>query len=158
MVCIRGKILFLGRFIMANSAHYFVINTNQPFFIFDSDGNWHATVLNNCIWDAHGRYIGFVRGPEYDVYTAAGEWIGQLMVDGRIIRKRVYERQPELSLKKLRPRRPGNLPPDAPLPPSIAQLRYHYVDVLEWDPQIFERQANHQSDSSAHASQAKAHR
>jgi hypothetical protein len=131
---------------------------NRPFFIFDSAGKWHATVLNNIIWDARGRYLGFVRGADYDVYTAAGEWIGQLMPDGRIIRKRVYDRQPELGLKKLRPRRPRNLPPNAPMPPSAAALRYHYVDVLEWDPDVFNRGRDHQPDSGHHAAPAKAHR
>lgn len=148
----------LGSYPMVNTNPYFAINPNKPFFIFDSHGNWHATVLHSSIWDSRGRYIGFIRGSEHDVYTAAGEWIGQLMADGRIIRKRVYERQPELSLKKLRPRQPGNLPPDAPLPPSIAELRYHYVDVLLWNPQIFDASSDQRSNSGSYASQAKAHR
>lgn len=150
--------LFVGNLLMANPARNFVINANKPFFIFDSRGNWHATVLNSSIWDAYGRYVGFVRGPEHDVYTAKGEWIGQLMADGRIIRRRVYERQPELGLKKLRPRQPGNLPPNAPMPPSATELRYHYVDVLEWDPDVFSRASKRKSDARSHGSQAKAHR
>ena len=122
---------------MANSANKPTISPDQPFFIFDSRGEWHATLLNMCLWDAHGEYIGFVRGPEYDVYTAYGQWIGNLTADGRIVRKRTRDRQIVLKIRKLPPPRPQNLPPKAPLPPMSGDLGYHYIDVLEWEPDVF---------------------
>lgn len=122
---------------MATTSGSFTVNPNEPFFIFDTHGEWHATLLNNCVWDARGDYIGFVRGPNHDVYTAFGEWIGNLSKDGRIVRRRVKDRQMVLKVRKLPPPRPKNLPPRAPLPPLSGDLGYHYIDVLEWDPDAF---------------------
>ncbi len=114
-----------------------MIDPDKPFFVFDSRGEWHATLLNSCLWDARGEYIGFVRGPNHDVYTVYGEWIGNLTADGRIVRKRVSDRQTLLRIRKLPPPRPRNLPPRAPLPPMSADLGHHFIDVLEWDPNVF---------------------
>ena len=122
---------------MAKSTSKLIIKPDEPFFIFDSSGEWHATLLNNCLWDARGEYIGFVRGPNFDVYTVYGQWIGNLSQDGRIIRKRTNDRQPMLKIRKLAPPKPRNLPPRAPLPPLTGDLGYHLIDVLEWDPDVF---------------------
>ncbi len=119
---------------MSKSKNTLNIDPSQPFFIFDTRGEWHATLLENCLWDARGDYVGFVRPPRYDVYSIDGRWIGNLTPDGRIIRKRMLDKQPTLKIRKLTPARPRNLPPRAPLPPLTADLGYHYVDVLEWDP------------------------
>jgi hypothetical protein len=127
---------FGGEF-MAKPAKNYTIKPDEPFFVFDSHGEWHATLLNNCLWDARGDYIGFVRGANHDVYTVYGEWIGNLSPDGRIVRKRVTNRQVMLKIRKLPPPKPNNLPPRAPLPPMTADLGYHYIDVLEWDPNVF---------------------
>lgn len=115
----------------------FVIDPQKPFFIFDSKGEWHATLINGCLWDARGEYIGFVRSDAYDVYTAYGEWIGNLTRDGRIVRRRVVERQPLLKIKRLRPEKPKNLPAHAPLPPQHSELAHTMIDVLDWDPDVF---------------------
>jgi hypothetical protein len=123
---------------MADAGRKPTINPDEPFFIFDSRGEWHATLLNNCLWDARGEYIGFVRGAEYDVYTAYGQWIGNLAPDGRIIRKRTKDQRAILKIKKLPPPRPANLPPKAPLPRMSGDLGYHYIDVLEWEPNVFD--------------------
>lgn len=133
--------------IMANGAK-FTIKLDEPFFIFDTHGEWHATLLNNCLWDSRGEYIGFVRGPNYDVYTAYGQWIGNLSPDGRIVRKRTHQRQPMLKIRKLRPPKPQNLPPRAPLPPLTADLGYQLVDVLEWDPEVFDNVPDLKEDMS----------
>jgi hypothetical protein len=133
---------------MAKSAPAFVIRPSKPFCVYDSNGVWHATVVNFCIWDLQGEYIGFVRGSHHDVYTAHGEWIGCLTADGRVVRERFYEQQPLLELKKLHPPRPRNLPPRAPKAPRATKLDYHYVDVLEWDPDAFRSLPNPKSDLS----------
>lgn len=114
-----------------------VVDPAKPFFIYDTQGDWHATLLSGCLWDARGEYIGFVRGENYDVYTTYGEWIGNLSPDGRIVRKRSQPSQPLLKIRRLRPPKPNNLPPRAPLPPLTSDLGYHLIDVLDWDPDVF---------------------
>lgn len=122
---------------MEKKKKQFNIDPRKPFFIYDTRGDWHATLLNGCLWDSRGEYLGFVRGEDHDVYTAHGEWIGNLSVDGRIVRKRVHQSQPLLKIRRLRPPKPQNLPPRAPLPPLTGDLGYHLIDVLDWDPDIF---------------------
>lgn len=124
----------------------FIIDPNKPFFIYDTSGDWHATLINGCLWDARGDYIGFVRGENYDVFTSFGEWIGNLSRDGRIVRKRVPPRQPLLKVRRLRPPKPSNLPPRAPLPPMVADLGHHLIDVLDWDPDVFKTVPDQKSD------------
>jgi hypothetical protein len=133
---------------MSKFEQKFKIDPAKPFFIFDTRGEWHATLLNSCLWDARGEYIGFVRGPNYDVYTAYGEWIGNLSADGRIIRKRITERQSVLKIRKLTPPKPRNLPPRPPLPPLTADLGYNFIDVLEWDPDVFKSVPDMKADMS----------
>ncbi|MBK8025990.1 MAG: hypothetical protein IPK19_32545 [Chloroflexi bacterium] len=119
-------------------ARKFSIDPTKPFFVFDTAGDWHATVLGWYIFDVRGDYIGFVRNANYDVFTRSGEWIGNLYPDGRVIRNRNAERPP--LLKNLPPVPPKpKLPPRAPLPPINGDLGYSRIDVLEWDPDIFKR-------------------
>ncbi|HVU11291.1 MAG TPA: hypothetical protein VHD90_08435 [Phototrophicaceae bacterium] len=116
----------------------FTINPEKPFFIFDTAGEWHATALGWSIFDGRGDYIGFIRNEAYDVYTTSGEWIGNIIADGRIIRNRNVDRPP--LLKKLPPKPPKpKLPSRAPLAPLPGDLGFSKLDVLEWDPEIFKR-------------------
>ena len=84
----------------------FTIDPTKPFFIFDTAGEWHATVLGWYIFDLRGDYIGFVRNEGYDVYTTSGEWIGNLYKDGRIIRQRSADRPPLLKHVPPKPPKP----------------------------------------------------
>ena len=113
-------------------ARRFAIDPNKPFFIYDTRGEWHATVLQWYVFDGRGDYVGFVRNESYDVYTISGEWIGQIFHDGRIVRNKNVDRPP--LLKKLPPK-----PSRAKLPPMNAELGFSRMDVLEWDPEIFKR-------------------
>lgn len=121
----------------------FTINPDKPFFIYDTPGDWLGVVMNGFIFDPRGDYIGFIKEdkPEvYDVYTSSsGEWIGYLIPDGRIVRKRTADRRP--LYKPLPPKqpKPQNFPGRAPLPPQIADLGFDKIDVLEWDPEVFKR-------------------
>jgi hypothetical protein len=116
----------------------FVIDPEKPFFIFDTRGDMHGVKLGEYIYDARGEYIGFVRGETYDVYTAVGEWIGNLIPDGRIVRKRNYERRPLLEDKP--PKQPTiRITARVPLPPMTADLGFDKIDVLDWDEDIFKR-------------------
>jgi len=125
----------------------FAIDPNKPFFIFDTRGDWHATVLNEYIFDTRGDYIGFIRGDEHDAYTTIGEWIGNLWSDGRIIRKRSTEqRRPLVKDLPPKPAKPDKLPARAHLPPMFAELGFDKIDVLEWDDEVFKRVSDMLSD------------
>ncbi|PJF27806.1 MAG: hypothetical protein CUN53_02655 [Phototrophicales bacterium] len=120
----------------------FTIDPKKPFFIYDTPGDWQGVVLSNFIFDPRGDYIGFIieEKPEvYDVYTASGEWIGYLIPDGRIVRKRTSDRRPLLKKLPPKPAKPNPFPSRAPLPPQTADLGFDRIDVLEWDPEIFKR-------------------
>lgn len=124
----------------------FVIESDRPFFIYDTRGQWHATKIGEYLWDTRGEYIGFVRGENYDVYTSAGEWIGNLWPDGRIVRKRTADRRPLIKELPAKPMKPASLPAHAPLPPMTGDLGFDKIDVLEWDDEIFRRISDLQSD------------
>ncbi|MFO7320975.1 MAG: hypothetical protein DIU68_004545 [Chloroflexota bacterium] len=116
----------------------FVIDPEKPFFIFDTRGDAHGVKLGPYLYDMRGEYIGYVRGEEYDVYTASGEWIGNLYPDGRIVRKRNYQRRP-LDVNRPAPQPRIRITARVPLPPMAADLGFDKVDVLEWDDEIFQR-------------------
>jgi hypothetical protein len=117
----------------------FTIDPNKPFFVFDTAGDWHATILNGCIFDLRGDYIGFIRNENHDVYTQVGEWVGNLYPDGRIIRQRNIDRPPLLKNVPPKPTAKPKLPASAPLAPLPGDLGYSKIDVMEWDPEVFKR-------------------
>jgi hypothetical protein len=117
----------------------FVIDPNKPFYIYDTAGDWQAIKFGYFIFDTRGEYIGFCINDVHDVYTAGGEWIGNLIPDGRIVRKRTAPRLPLYKHLPPKPAKPEKLPARAPLPPQTADLGFDKIDVLEWDPEIFKR-------------------
>jgi len=117
----------------------FEIDPTKPFFVFDTAGDWQATKMGPFLFDSRGDYIGFVLGEQHDVFTADGEWVGNLFPDGRIVRKRNYNRPPLHPNPPKQQAKPQNLPGRAPLPPMCADLGYDKVDVLDWDPDVFKR-------------------
>jgi hypothetical protein len=125
----------------------FRIDPEKPFFIFDTAGDWQATKLGDFLFDSRGDYIGFVRGERHDVYTTDGEWVGNIYPDGRIIRKRNYDRPPLLPNLPPKPMKPRNLPGRAPLPPMTGDLGFDKVDVLDWDPDVFKRLSDLRKDA-----------
>ncbi len=114
------------------------IDPTQPFFIFDSRGEVHAVKLGGYLYDMRGDYIGYVRGEFHDVYTASGEWIGNIYTDGRIVRKRTADRRP-LDLNRPSPQPKIRITARVPLPSMSADLGFDKIDVLEWDEEIFKR-------------------
>jgi hypothetical protein len=116
----------------------FTIDPNKEFFIFDTRGDVHGVLIGQYLYDMRGEYMGYVRGEDYNVYTTSGEWVGNIWPDGRIVRKRNYQRLP------LETDRPATQPKiritaRIPLPPMAADLGFDKVDVLEWDDEIFKR-------------------
>jgi hypothetical protein len=116
----------------------YTIDREQPFFIFDSRGEAHALKLRDYVYDLRGEYIGYVRGGDYDVFTAGGEWIGALVPDGRIVRKRTGGRRP-LDANRPAPQPRIRVTARIPLAPMSADLGFDQIDVLEWDEDIFKR-------------------
>jgi hypothetical protein len=113
-------------------------------YIWDSYGDWVATLLDGHIWDLRGIWIGWVE-ENGDVYKSDGEWIGTLSKDSRILRKRTANRR-ELRNDMPSPPPKPELPARAPLPPSFSELSYSVIDVLEEDPSIFKRLSDRRPD------------
>lgn len=116
----------------------FPIDPEKPFFIFDTRGDVHAVVMGEYLFDMRGEYIGYQRGETHDVYTAAGEWVGNIIQDGRIVRKRNFDRPP---IDESRPAKQEKIrvPARVPLPPQTADLGFNMIDVLDWDDEVFKR-------------------
>ncbi|MDX2160642.1 MAG: hypothetical protein SF162_04890 [bacterium] len=121
------------------SQRKFVIDPDKPFFIYNTAGDWLATKMGIYLFDTRGDYIGFVLNDVHDVYTASGEWIGNLYPDGRIVRKRNYDRLPLLKKLPPKPTKPAKMPVRAPLQQLPADLGFDKIDVLEWDEEVFKR-------------------
>jgi hypothetical protein len=108
----------------------------KPRFIFNTAGDWVATLVDRFIWDLTAAWVGWMDGDE--VYTTDGEWVGTLSRDSRILRKRAAPRPPLRTDVPPKPPKP-DLPGRAPLPPSFSELAFSMVDILEEDPEIFKR-------------------
>lgn len=121
-----------------SSIRKFVIDPNKPFYIYNTAGDWLALKLGVYIFDTRGDYIGYVINDIHDVYTASGEWIGNLYPDGRIVRKRNYDRPPLMKRTPPKPPKP-KMPTRAPLQSLPADLGFDKIDVLEWDEEVFKR-------------------
>jgi hypothetical protein len=116
----------------------FTIDPEKPFFIFDSRGDTHGVKLGDYLYDMRGEYMGYVRGDTYEVYTSSGEWVGNLWHDGRVVRKRNFNRPP-LDENKPAPQPKIRITARVPLPPMSGDLGFDKLDVLEWDDEIFKR-------------------
>ncbi len=112
-------------------------------FIWNTRGDWIATLVDGHLWDPAGHWIGWVEGE--DVYKADGEWIGTLSRDGRILRRRSelrHDLHPRIPAVPAKP----DLPTLPPLPPLFAELSHTVVDVAERDPDIFKRLSDRRPD------------
>ena len=115
----------------------------KPQFIWNTYGDWVATLIDRFIWDTGGSWIGWVDGE--NVYTTDGEWIGTLSRDSRIIRRRSDKRPPLRTDVPAKPAKP-DLPSRPPLPPTFGDLGYSHFDVLEEDPEAFKRLSDRRKD------------
>jgi hypothetical protein len=117
----------------------------KPQFIYNTSGDWMATVLGPHIFDSRGEYIGFTEGA--NAYTRDGEWVGDVSKDGRILRKRTGKTKPLHPNPVAKPlTKPSTLPGRAPLPPQTADIGYDMIDVLEEDPEVFKRLSDRRAD------------
>lgn len=113
-------------------------------FVYDTRGEWHATLIGTALYDTRGEYVAYLEDGE--VYKRDGEWLGRLNKDGRILRKRTELRRELHSRPPDRPPKPRGLPARAPLPPMMAELDFSTVDVLHEDPDIFKRVSDQRPD------------
>ncbi len=113
-------------------------------FIWNTDGDWVATLVDGHLWDMGGFWVGWVE-PGGHVYTTDGEWIGTLSKDSRILRKRTVSQRELRTDIPPRPAKP-ELPGRAPLPPSFTGLPYSVIDVLEEEPDIFKKLSERRPD------------
>ncbi len=116
----------------------FVIDPEKTFFIFDTRGDVHGVLIGQYLYDMRGEYMGYVRGEDYNVFTGSGEWVGNIWPDGRIVRKRNFQRPP-LETDKPAAQPKIRITARIPLPAMAADLGFDKVDVLEWDDEIFKR-------------------
>jgi hypothetical protein len=108
-----------------------------PRYIWNTPGDWVATLVDKFIWDPAGHVIGWVDGDE--VFTFDGEWVGTLSRDSRILKKRASPRPPLRNDVPAKPASKPELPGRATLPPSFSELNYSTIDVMEEDPEVFKR-------------------
>lgn len=96
-------------------------------YIFNTSGEYVAFVDSKNIFSPNGNWLGFIeRGNE--VYDKDGQFIGYLLDDDRIVRKRN-----ELKPRVMRPLRP--IRPIRPIRPlrrlRMLRLPHPYEDVFE---------------------------
>ena len=115
----------------------------KPQIIWNTAGDWVATLIDGFIWDLGGMWVGWMDGEE--VYTTDGEWAGTLSRDSRILRKRAAPHPPLRTDVPPKPAKP-DLPGRAPLPPSFSELTYSIYDVMEEDPEVFKRLSDKRPD------------
>nr|MBN1229630.1 hypothetical protein [Anaerolineae bacterium] len=114
-------------------------------FIWNTYGDWIATLVDGFVWDHRGTCVAWVEGENKEVFTADGEWIGQISKDSRILRKRTELRRDLHPSPPAFPPRP-DLPARAPLPPTFSELPYSIIDVLEEDPDVFKHISDRRPD------------
>jgi hypothetical protein len=115
----------------------------KPQLIWNTSGDWVATLIDGYIWDLTGTWVGWTDKDE--VFTPDGEWVGTLSRDSRILRKRAAARPPLRTDIPTKPAKP-TLPGRAPLPPTFSELSYSTFDVVEEDPQVFKRLSDMRKD------------
>ncbi len=113
-------------------------------YIWNTYGDWIATLVSGHLWDLTGLWIGWME-ENGDVYRADGEWIGTLSKDSRILRKRSAGHRELRTDIPPRPERP-DLPGRAPLPPTFVGLPYSVIDVLEEEPDTFKQLSERRPD------------
>lgn len=111
---------------------------NRPIFIYDTRGDWFATVIGGFVYDTRGEYVGWIEQGN-QVIKRDGEWLGALNKDGRILRKRSEPRRPLHPNPPVSAPKPARLPTRAPLPGLMAELPYSIIDVLDFEPEVFKK-------------------
>ena len=102
--------------------------------IYTTRGEHTAFYENGYIFNVIGEWIGFVDVTTATVFAIDGEYVGYMIRDGRILRKRALEELVERREPPPRPPRPA-LPATVPLPPMFSELSYDTIDIFEEMPE-----------------------
>jgi len=101
--------------------------------IYTTPGDVGAFLKYPYLYNPQGEWIGWVT-PNRDVYSVAGNYVGWLSDDPRILRTRNYDYSKP---GKEPPSHPGRIrvPASVPLAPLMAELTTATVDVLSDEPE-----------------------
>lgn len=96
--------------------------------IYTTQGDAEAFLQYPYLFNRSGEWIGFVNSNR-EVYSVAGEFVGTITNDPRIVRKRstsaLHPRvEPLIAPKRI------NLPANIPLAPMMPELSHSLVDIL----------------------------
>ncbi len=102
--------------------------------IYTSRGEHAAYYENGYLFNTVGEWIGFMDVKTAGVFAIDGEYVGYMIRDGRILRKRALDERVERREPPPRPPRPA-LPATVPLPPMFSELSYDTIDIFEEMPE-----------------------
>ena len=108
-------------------------NFQIPIPVYSSRGDPEAFLAYPYLFNRQGEWIGWVT-PEREVYSLLGEYVGDLTLDPRILRKRVQEKTKP---RRTPPPRPQKINPPATvrLAPMMGEIAFSLVDVLLDEPE-----------------------
>lgn len=102
--------------------------------IYTTRGEHSAYYGEGYLFNVLGEWIGFVDARTGNVYSVAGDYVGYINRDGRILRKRAVD---DLIPNHPRPPKPPRptLPATVPLPPMFSELNFDTIDILDEMPE-----------------------
>src|SRR3989338_1039328 len=100
--------------------------------LYSTRGDFAGMFVDGYLHNNQGEWIGFTDS-QGQVYSVAGEYVGWLNKDGRVLRKRVIN---FTIPRRSPPPRPARikLPPTMPLPSLMAELSHDTIDVFDATP------------------------
>lgn len=101
--------------------------------LYTTKGDAEAFLVYPYLFNRQGEWVGFVT-PQREIYSVLGYYVGELMPDKRITRKRsMDDEKPRLKA----PPKPQkiHIPASIPLPPMMKELPHSLIDVLEDQPE-----------------------
>ena len=114
--------------------------------LYTTRGDWAALIWQGYLYDPTGEWIGYLSGR--NVFSTEGEYMGFVSGDQRILRKRILENEFARPNAPVPPQPAGKppIPATVPLPPSMRELTYDIVDMLDEFPERFKQVSNARQD------------
>jgi hypothetical protein len=102
--------------------------------IYTTKGNWAGLLVDGFFYDLRGEWVGWI-GKDGQVFSVTGKYIGWLAKDFRILRKKVLDGPAPQRQPPTPPAYKVPMPPNAPLPPMMAELPFDTFDVMDEEPE-----------------------
>jgi hypothetical protein len=102
--------------------------------IYTTRGDWAGMLIEVYIYDSRGEWVGWI-AKDGQVFSVAGRYVGWLSKDFRILRKKVLDAPVPVRQPLPPPTLKVSLPPNAPLPPLMADLPFDTFDVMDEEPE-----------------------